>query len=234
VGKGITFDSGGISIKPSTNMHQMKDDMSGAATVMATLQAAGQLQPKVNIIGVIPATENMPSGLALKPGDILRAMNGKTIEVKNTDAEGRLILADAIHYAQILGATHIVDLATLTGSCVIALGHITTGLMGRPQPWVDQVMAASHLAGEKMWPLPLFSDYSSQLKSEVADVANVGGRAAGTITAAKFLEEFVRDELPWVHLDIAGTAWNEENKTYMPIGPTGVGVGTMVELITML
>ncbi|PYR80750.1 MAG: leucyl aminopeptidase [Acidobacteria bacterium] len=229
VGKGITFDTGGISIKPSDNMDKMKDDMSGGAAVLCAMAALSRLRAPIACIGVIPATENMPGGRAMKPGDILTSAEGKTVEVLNTDAEGRLILGDALWYARTLGVTHLVDVATLTGACVVALGRTTSGLFGRPAEWVEQVRRASERAGDRSWPMPLFDDYKDLLKSEIADFTNTGGRAGGAISAALFIKEFA-GELPWVHMDIAGTAWAEETKPYQPKGATGVGVRTLVEL----
>jgi leucyl aminopeptidase len=229
VGKGITFDTGGISIKPSDNMDKMKDDMSGGAAVLASMIAMSRLRAPLRCIGIIPATENMPGGRAMKPGDILTSAEGKTVEVLNTDAEGRLILGDAMWYARKQGVTHLVDIATLTGACVVALGRTTSGLFGRPESWVEQVWRASVRAGDRSWPMPLFEDYKELLKSEIADISNTGGRAGGAISAAVFLEEFAGD-LPWVHMDIAGTAWSEEAKPYQPKGATGVGVRTLAEL----
>lgn len=230
VGKGVTFDTGGISLKPAERMHEMKYDMAGGAAVIAAMRAIGLLKPGLDVIGVVPAVENMPSGRALKPGDILRALNGKTIEVLNTDAEGRLILADALVYAQQQGATHLVDAATLTGAIVVALGHVTTGLFGFPDAWVDQVRAAADEAGERVWPLPLFAEYYDQLRSDIADIANVGGRPAGAITAAMFLKEFIAEGVAWAHLDIAGTAWTDKDQAHLAKGPTGVAVRTFVAL----
>jgi leucyl aminopeptidase len=229
VGKGITFDTGGISIKPSENMDKMKDDMSGGAAVLCAMMAVARLRAPVRCIGIIPTTENMPGGRAMKPGDILTSAEGKTVEVLNTDAEGRLILGDAMWYARRLGVTHLVDIATLTGACVVALGKTTSGLFGRPATWVEQVRRASERAGDRSWPMPLFDDYKDLLKSEIADFTNTGGRAGGAISAAVFLKEFAGD-LPWVHMDIAGTAWAEEPKPYQPKGATGVGVRTLAEL----
>jgi leucyl aminopeptidase len=229
VGKGITFDTGGISIKPSENMDKMKDDMSGGAAVLCAMMAMAKLRAPVRCIGIIPTTENMPGGRAMKPGDILTSAEGKTVEVLNTDAEGRLILGDAMWYARKLGVTHLVDIATLTGACVVALGKTTSGLFGRPATWVEQVRRASERAGDRSWPMPLFDDYKELLKSEIADFTNTGGRAGGAISAAVFLKEFAGD-LPWVHMDIAGTAWTEEAKPYQPKGATGVGVRTLAEL----
>jgi leucyl aminopeptidase len=229
VGKGITFDTGGISIKPSENMDRMKDDMSGGAAVLCAMMAVARLRATVRCIGIIPTTENMPGGRAMKPGDILTSAEGKTVEVLNTDAEGRLILGDAMWYARRLGVTHLVDVATLTGACVVALGKTTSGLFGRPATWVEQVRRASERAGDRSWPMPLFDDYKDLLKSEIADFTNTGGRAGGAISAAVFLKEFAGD-LPWVHMDIAGTAWAEEPRPYQPKGATGVGVRTLAEL----
>ncbi|MGE5358343.1 MAG: leucyl aminopeptidase [Bacteroidales bacterium] len=229
VGKGVTFDTGGISIKPSQGMERMKDDMAGGAAVVAALTAIARLQAPVPVIGVVPIAENMPSGHAIRPGDVIRGASGKTVEVLDTDAEGRLILADALWYVRHLGATHVVDIATLTGSCVVALGHTTSGLFGRPTEWVNTVHDVAAAAGDRVWPMPVFDDYKEQLRSDIADLKNVGGRPGGAITAAVFLGEFAGDE-PWAHLDVAGTAWNDEAKPYLPKGPTGVGVRTLTEL----
>ena len=229
VGKGITFDTGGISIKPAQDMDRMKDDMSGGAAAICALAAIARLKVPVRCVAVVPMTENMPGGRAMKPGDILKSAEGKTVEVLNTDAEGRLILGDALWYARQLGATHLVDLATLTGAIVVALGKTTTGLFGAPAAWIEQVQRASERAGDRSWPLPTFDDYKELFKSEIADFSNTGGRPAGSITAALFLKEFAGD-LPWVHMDIAGTAWAEDAKPYQPKGATGVGVRTLVEL----
>jgi len=229
IGKGITFDTGGISIKPAENMDKMKDDMSGGAAVICAMAAIARLKVPVRCIGIVPMTENMPGGKAFKPGDVLTSASGKTVEILNTDAEGRLILGDGLWYAKELGATHLVDLATLTGACVVALGKTTTGLFGTPDTWVQAVLRASARAGDRSWPMPVYDDYKEQFKSEIADFSNTGGRAGGAITAALFLKEFSGDT-PWVHLDIAGTAWAEEAKPYQPKGATGVGVRTLVEL----
>jgi leucyl aminopeptidase len=229
VGKGITFDTGGISIKPADNMDKMKDDMSGGAAVICAMSAIARLKVPVRVVAIVPMTENMPGGRAFKPGDVLTSAAGKTVEIINTDAEGRLILGDGLWYARELGATHLVDVATLTGACVVALGKTTSGLFGAPAGWVDTVRRASVRAGDRSWPMPVFDDYKDQLKSEIADFTNTGGRPAGAITAALFLKEFVGD-VPWVHMDIAGTAWAEEAKPYQPKGATGVGVRTLVEL----
>jgi leucyl aminopeptidase len=230
VGKGITFDTGGISIKPSDGMEKMKYDMAGGATTIGAMRAIAQLKPSVNVIGIVPTTENMPGGRAQRPGDVVRAMSGKTIEVINTDAEGRLILADAVAYARKLGATKIVDLATLTGAVSVALGDVYVAVLGTDQAWIDQVLAAGKKAGEKIWQLPLDKEYREQIKSEIADIKNIGGRKAGTITGAYFIREFVEDT-PWAHLDIAGTAWNENGKPHLAVGPTGVGLRTLVNLV---
>ena len=229
VGKGVTFDTGGISIKPAENMDKMKDDMSGGAAVVCAMAALARLKAPVRCVAVVPMTENMPGGRAFKPGDILRSAEGKTVEILNTDAEGRLVLGDAVWYARQLGATHLVDVATLTGACVVALGKSTSGLFGTPGGWVEQVRLASERAGDRSWPMPVFDDYKELMKSEIADVANTGGRAAGAITGALFIKEFTGG-LPWVHIDIAGTAWAEEAKPYQPKGATGVAVRTLAEL----
>ncbi|MGH9932070.1 MAG: leucyl aminopeptidase [Pyrinomonadaceae bacterium] len=230
VGKGITFDSGGISLKPGENMELMKYDMTGGATVMGAMRAIAQLKPSIPVLGVVPCAENLPSGKATKPGDVVRAMTGKTIEVINTDAEGRLILADAIAYAKKLGATTIVDMATLTGAVSIALGDVNTAVIGTDQDLINEIVAAGKEAGEKFWQLPLDKEYSKQIKSDIADIKNVGGRKAGTITAAAFLKEFA-DGVSWAHLDIAGTAWSDEAKPYRSKGPTGVAVRTLVRIV---
>jgi leucyl aminopeptidase len=229
VGKGITFDTGGISIKPAENMDRMKDDMSGGAAVVSAIKAIAELNAPTRVIAVVPIAENMPGSRALKPGDIVRSASGKTVEVLNTDAEGRLILGDALWYAQHIGATHLIDIATLTASVVRALGRITSGLYGGPSAWVEHVRAVAERAGDRCWPMPMFPEYKDQLRSEIADMVNVGGIPAGSITAACFLQEFTNG-LPWAHLDIAGTAWIEDAKPFMPKGPSGVGVRTLAEL----
>lgn len=230
VGKGVTFDTGGISIKPSEGMDQMKYDMSGGAAVIAAMRAIAQLGVSIPVLGVVPAVENMPSGRAYKPGDVLRSMSGKTIEVLNTDAEGRLILADAIAYAKKLGATRVVDAATLTGAVSIALGDVNAAVLGTDQQLVDEIIEAGREVGEKFWQLPLDKEYSKQIKSDIADIKNVGGRKAGTITAAAFIKEFT-EGLQWAHLDIAGTAWADEAKPYRAKGPTGLPVRTFIRLV---
>ena len=230
VGKGVTFDSGGISLKPGENMELMKYDMTGGATVLGVMRAVAQLKPTIPLLGVVPATENLPSGKATKPGDVVRAMSGKTIEVINTDAEGRLILSDAICYAKKLGAKRIVDLATLTGAVSIALGDANTAVLGTHQSLIDEVITAGREVGEKFWQLPLDKEYTKQIKSDIADIKNVGGRKAGTITAAAFLKEFA-DGASWAHLDIAGTAWGDDAKPYRAKGPTGIAVRTLINIV---
>ncbi len=233
VGKGVTFDAGGISIKPAANMAEMKMDMSGAAAVIGTLKAVASLKLPVKLIGLVPATENLLGGSALKPGDVLTHLNGKTSEVDNTDAEGRLILADALSYADRYNPDIIIDLATLTGACVVALGHHATGMMGNDQPTMDKLLASGDRTYERVWQLPLFKEYESQIKSDIADVKNVGGRWAGAITAALFLKHFVGDR-KWVHLDIAGTAIMEEASEYVPKGGSGVGVRLLTDFLARL
>ena len=229
VGKGITFDSGGISIKPADNMHEMKYDMCGAAGVVGAMAAIAQFKPKTNIIGIIPSSENLPGPRAVKPGDILTAMNGKTIEVINTDAEGRLILADALCYARELGATKIVDAATLTGAMVVTLGHSATGTISNDDAFRDHFLDVAKETTERYWPLPLYDEFSETVKSEIADLRNSTGRAAGSLTAAAFLKAFVGD-VPWIHLDIAGTAYTDAETAYLAKGPTGYPVRAFVAL----
>ncbi len=231
IGKGITFDTGGISIKPATDMHEMKTDMAGAATMLGVMRTLPQLKLPVRVMTVIAAAENMPSGKAYRPGDVITSMSGKTIEVLNTDAEGRLTLADALTYAQQQGATVLIDAATLTGAVMIALGNITTGVFGWDKDWVNRVLASGAAVGEKMWQLPVDDDYRELYKSMIADLANTGGRYGGAITAAMFVGEFAGDK-PWVHLDIAGTRWSNEEKPYLAKGPTGAPMRTLVHLIT--
>ncbi|HJQ69406.1 MAG TPA: leucyl aminopeptidase [Blastocatellia bacterium] len=230
IGKGITFDSGGISIKPAENMDEMKYDMGGAAAVIGAMQVIARLKPKANVLGIIAASENLPSGRAYKPGDVLRSLSGKTIEVINTDAEGRLVLADAMTHAIGLGATHIVDVATLTGACVIALGEVRAGIMGSDQQLIDDLIRAGEECGERLWQLPIDREYGEMIRSDIADMKNIGNRLAGAITAAMFLKNFT-GSLPWAHLDIAGTAWLEREKPYMARGATGFGVRTMANFI---
>ena len=231
VGKAVTFDTGGISIKPAEGMEKMKYDMAGGATMIGVMRALAALKPNVKVICVVPSTENMPGGKAQKPGDIQTAMSGKTIEVLNTDAEGRLILADGVHYAKQLGATHLVDAATLTGAIVVALASINVGVFsGADQSWTDRVLASAKAAGEKMWQLPMDDEYREFIKGTVADIQNIGsGKGGGSITGAWFIREFAGDT-PWVHLDIAGTAWNDDAKPWLAKGPTGVALRTLVHL----
>lgn len=233
VGKGITFDTGGISIKPAQNMDTMKGDMGGAAAVIGAMQAIAKLKPAINVTALIPTCENMPSATAYRPGDILRIMNGKTIEIVNTDAEGRLILADALSYAAREGLSPIIDLATLTGGIVVALGSTQTGLFCNDELLTNEIIAAGRIAGEKYWPMPLDDEYNEQIKSDIADIKQTGGRAASSVTAAKILEHFVGTS-KWAHLDIAGTSYLESKKSYQEKGATGVGVRTLAELVLRL
>jgi len=228
VGKGVTFDTGGISIKPADGMEKMKYDMAGGATMIGAMRAIALLKPKMKVIGIVCATENMPSGKAQKPGDVQIAMSGKSIEIINTDAEGRLVLADGLHYARQLGATHLIDAATLTGACVIALAAVNVGVFANDETMAKQWSEAHKRAGEKMWRLPLDPEYGDLIRSNIADIVNSGGRWGGAVTAAMFLKEFVADT-PWIHLDIAGTAWIEDNKAWIAKGPSGVAVRSLVE-----
>jgi leucyl aminopeptidase len=230
VGKGITFDSGGISLKPREHMEAMKGDMAGAAVVMGTMRAISTLGVPQRVVGLMPATENLPSGSALKPGDVVKTITGKTIEVINTDAEGRLILADALGYAQRYEPAAVVDLATLTGACVVALGTAAAGLFSTDDELVSKIEAASRVTGEKVWRMPLWPEYGEQLKSDVADMKNVGGRPAAAITAATLLSKFSGD-VPWVHLDIAGVSGSDKDKPYQPKGATGYGVRLLVQML---
>lgn len=230
VGKAITFDTGGISLKPANDMEKMKYDMCGGAAMIGAMRALAALKPSCKVIAVVPSTENMPGGRAQKPGDVQFSMAGKSIEVINTDAEGRLILADGIAYAKQLGCTHLVDAATLTGAVVVALANVNVGVFGNDQAFTDRLLASSKVAGEKMWPLPVDDDYREMIKSGIADIQNVGsGKGGGAIVAAMFLKEFTGDT-PWVHLDIAGTAWQDDVKPWNAKGATGVGVRTLVDL----
>src|SRR5256884_429667 len=231
VGKAVTFDTGGISIKPADGMEKMKYDMAGGATMLGVMRALAALKPNVKVICVVPSTENMPGGKAQKPGDIQTAMSRKTIEVLNTDAEGRLILADGIHYAKQLGATHLIDAATLTGAIVVALANVNVGVFGgADQAWTDKVLASAKAVGEKMWQMPMDDEYREFIKGSFADLQNIGsGKGGGSITGAWFIREFAGDT-PWVHLDIAGTAWNDDAKPWLAKGPTGVAVRTLVNL----
>jgi len=230
VGKGLCFDTGGISIKPADRMEFMKYDMCGAAGVLGAMEAIARLKLRVNVVGMFGATTNMPSGTAVKPGDVVVSHLGKSIEIINTDAEGRLVLADLLSYARRFKPAAVIDAATLTGACVIALGHTATGVLGSDQGLVDEVLAAAKRAAEPGWQLPLWDDYKELIKSDVADMKNTGGRAAGTITAAMFLKEFA-GEYPWVHLDVAGTAYSEMDLVAIPRGPTGIPTGTFVEFV---
>lgn len=231
VGKGITFDTGGISIKPAEGMEKMKYDMAGAGAMIGAMRAIAQLKPKVKVIGVVCSAENMPDGKAFKPGDVVTAMSGKTIEIVNTDAEGRLVLADGLHYAKTLGCTHLIDAATLTGACVVALGMLNAGLFSNDEAACEKFQAGLRASGEKFWRLPCTDDYKDQIKSQIADIMNTGKtRYGGATSAAMFLKEFA-GETPWVHLDIAGCAWNEEGKPWLPYGPTGIAVRSIVEWV---
>ncbi|HLK05218.1 MAG TPA: leucyl aminopeptidase [Candidatus Acidoferrum sp.] len=232
VGKAVTFDTGGVSIKPADGMEKMKYDMAGGATMLGVMRALAALKPNVKVICCVPATENMVGGKAQKPGDIQTAMSGKTIEVLNTDAEGRLILADAVHYARQLGVTHIVDAATLTGAIVVALANVNVGVFGSDQAWTDKLLASAKATGEKMWQLPMDDEYREFIKGSFADIQNIGsGKGGGSITGAWFIREFAGDT-PWIHLDIAGTAWNDDAKPWLAKGPTGVALRTLVHLVS--
>jgi leucyl aminopeptidase len=231
VGKGITFDTGGISIKPAEGMEKMKYDMAGGAAMIGAMQAIAQLKPAVKVVGVVCAAENMPSGTAMKPGDVQIAMSGKSIEIVNTDAEGRLVLADGLAYARQLGATHLIDAATLTGACVVALGVVNAGCFSNDEETYRHFASALEISGERFWRLPLDEEYKEQIKSNIADIMNTGAtRWGGAINAAMFLKEFVEDT-PWIHLDIAGVAWSEEQKPWMAKGPSGIAVRTITEWV---
>jgi leucyl aminopeptidase len=230
VGKGITFDTGGISIKPADGMEKMKYDMAGGATMIGAMRAIALLKPKVKVIGIVCATENMPSGKAQKPGDVQIAMSGKSIEIINTDAEGRLVLADGLYYARQLGCTHLVDAATLTGAVVVALGYANAGVFANDDDMYTRFQSANARAGEKMWRMPLDDEYKEQIRSSIADIMNTGGRWGGAITAAMFLKEFAEDT-PWIHLDIAGTAWMEDQKPWIAKGPSGIALRSLVEFV---
>jgi leucyl aminopeptidase len=231
VGKGITFDTGGISIKPAEGMEKMKYDMAGAAAMIGAMHAIARLKPAVKVIAILCSAENMPDGNAFKPGDIITAMSGTTIEIINTDAEGRLVLADGLHYAKTLGCTHLIDAATLTGACVVALGTLNFGVFSNDEAAWEAFMAGLTVSGEKGWRLPCTDDYRDHIKSEIADIMNTGkNRYGGAISAAMFLKEFAGDT-PWVHLDIAGTAWNEEKKPWIAYGPSGVAVRSILEWV---
>jgi leucyl aminopeptidase len=230
VGKGITFDTGGISIKPADKMDQMKYDMAGGAAMIGAMRAIALLKPRVRVIGIVCAAENMPDGKAQKPGDVQTAMSGKTIEIINTDAEGRLVLADGLAYAKQLGATHLIDAATLTGACVVALGKVFAGVFSNDGETFDKFTAALQTSGEKFWRLPLDNEYVEMIKSDIGDIKNTGGRFGGASTAAEFLHTFAEDT-PWIHLDIAGVAWAEESKPYMAKGPSGIAVRSILEWV---
>ena len=234
IGKAVTFDTGGISIKPASNMEKMKYDMGGGGTMLGAMRALAHLKPRIPIVAVIPATENMPGGRAQKPGDVQTAMSGKTIEVINTDAEGRLILADAITYAKQLGCTHLVDAATLTGAIEVALSNVNVGAFGTPREFLDQFLASAKSAGEKMWPMPIDDEYEEMIKSNIADIRNTGsGKGGGAITAAWFLKEFAEDT-PWVHLDIAATCWFDEGRPWLAKGPSGVAIPSIIDFALKL
>ncbi|HWG58747.1 MAG TPA: leucyl aminopeptidase [Candidatus Acidoferrales bacterium] len=229
IGKAVTFDTGGISIKPANNMEKMKYDMGGGATMLGAMRALAELKPSISVVAVVPATENMPGGRAQKPGDVQVAMSGKTIEVINTDAEGRLILADAIFYARKLGCTHLIDAATLTGAIEVALANVHVGAFGTPREYLDKFLDSTKAAGEKMWPMPIDDEYQEMIKSHIADIRNTGsGKGGGAITAAWFLKEFAEDT-PWVHLDIASTCWVDEGRPWLAKGPTGVAIRSIVD-----
>ncbi len=234
VGKGVTFDSGGISIKPAAGMGWMKYDMCGAATVMGVMRAVAELDLPIKVVGLIPAVENMPSGTATKPGDILTMSNGKTVEVDNTDAEGRLILADILHYSARFNPDIVIDYATLTGACVVALGHEAAGMMGNDQELIDTLRKLGEEVGERVWPLPLYDEYLSYLKSEWADLKNAGSRWGGAVTAGTFLKQFVPEKVNWVHLDVAGVAYNEKEHNGLPKGASGFGVVLTVAFLEHL
>ncbi len=230
VGKGITFDTGGISIKPAAQMEEMKYDMSGAAAVLGAMEAVGRLKPKLNLVGVVPSTDNMPSGSAVRPADVVKSHSGKMVEIVNTDAEGRLILADALSFVKKYKPAAVLDAATLTGACVIALGHAASAVMGTDDALVEEVRRAGDRAGERVWPLPMYDEYREQNKSDIADVKNSGGRPAGTITAGWFLREFANG-YPWAHLDVAGTAYSDADAPPLPKGPAGVPTRLFVEFL---
>ncbi len=230
VGKTITFDTGGISLKPAENMEQMKADMTGGAEVLAAMRAAARLQLPLNLISILPAAENMPGGRAMRPGDVVKTLSGKTVEVQNTDAEGRLILSDGLAYATRFKPAALIDIATLTGACVVALGQFAIGMFGTDARLKESLRKAGARAGERVWEMPLWDDYFEQLRSEVADMRNIGGRGGGMITAALFLSKFVGD-CPWVHLDIASTDWSERERAYIPKGPTGIGTRLLIQYL---
>ena len=229
VGKAVTFDTGGISIKPANNMEKMKYDMGGGATMLGAMRALAKLKPSISVIAVIPSTENMPGGRAQKPGDVQIAMSGKTIEVINTDAEGRLILADAVYYARQLGCTHLIDAATLTGAIEVALANVHVGAFGTPREYLDRFLESAKAAGEKMWPMPMDEEYEEMIKSNIADIRNTGsGKGGGASTGAWFIKEFV-DDTPWIHLDIASTCWADDGRPWLAKGPTGIAIRSIVD-----
>jgi leucyl aminopeptidase len=230
VGKAITFDTGGISIKPSASMEEMKFDKMGGCAVLGIMRAVALLKLKINLVGIVPSAENMPSGTAYRPGDILTSYSGKTIEIINTDAEGRLILADALSYACEQDPKEVIDLATLTGACVVALGHHASGAFG-DERIVERLKQVGAATGDRAWPLPLYDEYGDDMKSEVADIKNSGGRWGGASTAAAFLKFFVKKGTAWAHLDIAGTAWTTKTQPYHPVGATGAGVRLVTEYL---
>jgi leucyl aminopeptidase len=230
VGKTITFDTGGISLKPAENMEQMKADMTGGAEVLATMRAAARLKLPLNLISILPVAENMPGGRAMRPGDVVKTLSGKTVEVQNTDAEGRLILSDGLAYATRFKPAALIDIATLTGACVVALGQFAIGMFGTDARLKESIRKAGVRAGERVWEMPLWDEYFEQLKSDVADMRNIGGRGGGMITAALFLSKFVGDS-PWVHLDIASTDWSERERAYIPKGPTGIGTRLLIQYL---
>jgi leucyl aminopeptidase len=230
VGKTITFDTGGISLKPAENMEQMKADMTGGAEVLAAMRAAARLKLPLNLISILPAAENMPGGRAMRPGDVVKTLSGKTVEVQNTDAEGRLILSDGLAYATRFKPAALIDIATLTGACVVALGQFAIGMFGTDPKLNDSIRKAGLHAGERVWEMPLWDEYFEQLRSDVADMRNIGGRGGGMITAALFLSKFVGD-CPWVHLDIASTDWSERERAYIPKGPTGIGTRLLIQFL---
>ncbi|MBI3522115.1 MAG: leucyl aminopeptidase [Chloroflexi bacterium] len=230
VGKGITFDSGGISLKPALDMHQMKADMTGAASVVAAIAAVGELRPRINVIAIAPCTENLPGGGATKPGDVFTSMSGKTVEVINTDAEGRLVLIDGITFAQREGAKRVIDVATLTGAIAVALGPVFTGLFGRPDEFVEVVRHTGKEAGDRLWAMPLTDEYRDAVRSDIADITNSAGRDGGAIKAAAFLDAAVESGTEWAHLDIAGTDWSDKDRSESPKGPQGPAVRTLIAL----
>jgi leucyl aminopeptidase len=229
VGKAVTFDTGGISIKPANNMEKMKYDMGGGATMLGAMRAIAALKPSVSVIAVIPSTENMPGGRAQKPGDVQVAMSGKTIEVINTDAEGRLILADGVFYARKLGCTHLIDAATLTGAIEVALSNVHVGAFGVPREYLDTFLESAKAQGEKMWPMPMDEEFQQMIKSDIADIRNTGsGKGGGASTGAWFIKEFAEDT-PWIHLDIAATCWVDDGRPWLAKGPTGIAIRSIVD-----